>query len=68
MRLPMTDTATVLKTDVLGRVKISKAHYEALLDAFEGSGLSGLRCQLATQQSGFRNMPSQPVGQHEIHL
>jgi hypothetical protein len=38
----MTDTATVLKTDVLGRVKISKGHREALLDAFEESGLTGL--------------------------
>ena len=38
----MTDTTTVLKTDVLGRVKVSREHREALLDAFETSGLSGV--------------------------
>jgi hypothetical protein len=38
----MTDTATMLKTDVLGRVKVAKAHREALLDVFESSGMSGL--------------------------
>ena len=38
----MTETTSVLKTDVLGRVKISKEHREALLDAFEQGGASGL--------------------------
>ena len=37
----MEDTTTVLKTDVLGRVKIAKEHREALLDAFEQAGISG---------------------------
>lgn len=37
----MEDTTTVLKTDVLGRVKIAKEHREALLDAFEEAGVSG---------------------------
>jgi transposase len=31
----------VLKTDVLGTVKIGKDHREALLDAFERGGISG---------------------------
>lgn len=33
----------VLKTDVLGRVKTSKQQREAMLDAFERSGLSGTK-------------------------
>lgn len=33
----------VLKTDVLGRVKTPKERPEALLDEFEGSGLSGMK-------------------------
>ena len=37
----MEETTTVLKTDVLGRVKIAKGHREALLDAFERAGISG---------------------------
>jgi len=37
----MAETTTILKTDVLGRVKISKDHREALLDAFEQGGASG---------------------------
>lgn len=37
----MEETTTVLKTDVLGRVKIAKEHREALLDAFEQAGVSG---------------------------
>jgi hypothetical protein len=37
----MEETTTVLKTDVLGRVKIAKEHREALLDAFERAGISG---------------------------
>jgi hypothetical protein len=35
-------TTTVLKTNALGRVTISKEHREALLDAFDQSGLKGL--------------------------
>lgn len=38
----MTETTAVLKTDVLGRVRISREHREALLDAFENGGTSGL--------------------------
>lgn len=37
----MAETTTILRTDVLGRVKISKDHREALLDAFEQGGASG---------------------------
>ena len=37
----MEETTTVLKTDVLGRVKIAKGHREALLDAFERAGIGG---------------------------
>lgn len=35
-------TTTVLKTDSLGRITLSKEHREALLDAFDESGLKGL--------------------------
>ena len=35
--------ATILKTDVLGRVKMPAARREQLLDEFERSGLSGLK-------------------------
>ena len=35
-------TTTVLKTDALGRITLSKEHREALLDAFDESGLKGL--------------------------
>lgn len=39
----MTEEATaVLKTDVLGRVRISREHRKALLDAFENGDVSGL--------------------------
>lgn len=37
----MAETTTILKTDVLGRVKIGRDHREALLDAFEQGGASG---------------------------
>ena len=36
-------TTTVLKTDALGRVTISREHREALLDAFDQSGMKGLK-------------------------
>jgi hypothetical protein len=36
-------TGTVLKTDVLGRVKTSERQREAMLDEFERSGLSGTK-------------------------
>ncbi len=35
-------TTTVLKTDALGRITLSKEHRKALLDAFDESGLKGL--------------------------
>lgn len=38
----MAETTTVLKTDVLGRVKVSREHREALLAAFDSSGMSGV--------------------------
>ena len=38
----MTETTAVLKTDALGRVKISGEHREALLDAFDRAGTTGL--------------------------
>ena len=34
---------TILKTDVLGRVKTPTARREQLLDEFERSGLTGLK-------------------------
>jgi|GEM_PF-4125838 len=41
-RLPADDGNRSFKTDVFGRVRISKEHREALLDAFENGGTSGL--------------------------
>jgi len=37
------ESTTILKRDVLGRVTVTKAQREALLDEFERSGLSGPR-------------------------
>jgi hypothetical protein len=54
----MVETTTVLKTDVLGRVKIGKDHREALLDAFERGGISG-----RGRDSGCPEPPAQiPAG------
>ncbi len=43
--MTMTEEATVagelLKMDVLGRVKVKAGYREAMLDAFEASGMSG---------------------------
>jgi len=35
------EKALILKTDVLGRVRMPKDRREAILDAFERSGMSG---------------------------
>jgi hypothetical protein len=38
---PTTEELEILKTDVLGRVRMPKAKRELILDRFEGSGMSG---------------------------
>ena len=38
----ITTDLTILKTDTLGRIQTSSEQREALLDAFEHSGMSGV--------------------------
>lgn len=35
------ETCQMLKTDILGRVRIARSQREAMLDAFEASGMTG---------------------------
>jgi len=42
-----TSESPPLKTDVLGRVRITAKHSEALLDAFEASSMTGVKLAAA---------------------